>query len=103
MLTQFDLGSVGGFGWSEKQKELEQLQECAAANITVADCELGSQALDLSVAHSLVHVSIQRCSSAQGLEFPWPEEVTQAMDGVFELMKIMCRSQPGAVLAETWL
>ena len=53
----------------------------------------------LSAVRSLVPLSIQRCSSAQGLEFPWPEEVTQAMDGVFELMKIMYRSQPRAVLA----
>lgn len=78
VLTQFDLGSVGGFGWSEKQKELEQLQACAEANITVADCELGSQ----------------------GLEFPWPEEVTQAMDGVFELMKIMPKVATVAMSAE---
>eukprot|EP00435_Cladocopium_sp_Y103_P034368 s881_g8.t2 len=65
VLTEFNLDRLPGFGWSQEQEKLQQLQACADANIT--DCD----------------------TSKEASKFPWPEEVTQAMDNVFAMMGVV--------------
>ncbi|CAJ1379513.1 unnamed protein product [Effrenium voratum] len=65
VLTEFNLGRLPVFGWSEEQERMDQLSKCADENAT--DCTTDQQASS----------------------FPWPDEATDAMNTIFNAMSVM--------------
>lgn len=65
MLTEFNLDRLPGFGWSQEQEKLEQLQSCADSNVT--DCEIGeARSLDAVALPLSLPVSGEQVSLAKG-------------------------------------